>query len=270
MCKKVLIAALAVVVGGGFLMFGSRAVSHLRLCVRQAREAARAKVSPEREVARLRMELERDKDRDRDAIDKIFRLKVEVDDLQAEVKDRQEKLVKLDREMKTWETVLAGEGTTLRVTFNDETRDYPRAKVEEQLKRDARSYLNLKNVVDGRQSLLKIKQDTLTARRKALNDRQALREKNLAKLQQIENALLEERLARERGEIANDDGSLSPLNQDLKALQNRVDVMKATRTGTATDAGPIREATSQDKPDREVDAFLKARRSNPVGSEVSR
>jgi uncharacterized membrane protein YcaP (DUF421 family) len=257
-----MIAALAVVVGGGFLMFGSRAVSHLRLAIREARQAARAKVSPERELARLRMELERDKDKDRDAIDKIVRLGIEVKGIKDEVAAKRTALATLDRDMKTWETALDGEGTTLRVNFNDNTKEWTRAQVEEQLRADARRLINLKNALSGREALLKIKQETLTASKAALASRQTLREKNLAKLQQIENALLEERLARERGDIVGDDGSSSPLNQDIKALDNRVKTLTATRTYGVGDAGPIRGAEAQAKPDTEVDNLLKARRNS--------
>jgi len=263
MFKKVVIAALAVVVGGGFLMFGSRAVSHMRLCLREARQAARAKVSPERELARLRMELERDKDKDREAIDKIVRLGIEVKAIREEVSAKKTALANLDRDMKTWETALASDNTTLRVTFNESTKDWTRAQVEEQLRVDARRFINLKNVLSGREALLKIKQETLTASKAALAARQTLREKNLAKLQQIENALLEERLARERGEIVGDDGSASPLNQDIKSLDDRVKTMTATRTyNVGGEAGPIRGAEAQAKPDTEVDNLLKARRNN--------
>jgi len=263
MFKKVFVAALAVVVGGGFLMFGTRAISHVRLAIKEARTAARAKVSPEREVARLRMELERDKGKDRAAIDRIARLTVEVGNLQNEVNEKKSNLAKLDREMKTWETALSNDGTTLQVTFNDRTKDYSRVQVEEQLRRDARVFLNLKNSLEGQEALLKIKQETLSANKKALADRQTLREKNLAKLQQIENALLRERLKREQQGIVSEDGRESPVFQDIKALDNRVRTMAEESqilSNGGTDEGPIRGDAIKSKPDTEVDTFLKARR----------
>jgi hypothetical protein len=262
MCKKVLIAALAVVVGGGFLMFGSRAVSHLRLCVREAQQRAKASVSPEREIKRLRMELERDKTKDREAVDKIVRLGIEVEGLQNEVNTKKTELANLDKDMKTWETALSQDGTTLKVTFQEHTKDWTRAQVEEQLRVDARRFLNLKTAIAGKEALLKIKQETLTASKKALEARKTHREKNLAKLQQIENALLEERLARERGEIVGDDGGSSPLNEDIKALDVRVKAMRDARQYVGGgDTGPIRGDAAQQKTDTEVDNFLKARRN---------
>jgi archaellum component FlaC len=261
-----MIAALAVVVGGGFLMFGSRAISHLRLVCREARQAAKNSVPPEREVKRLRMEVERLKDDDLRYVDQIARLAMEVDDIKARVKGKEEKLAKLDREMKGWETALTSDATVVNVNFNGQPREFPRAQVAAQLRTDARTFLNLQNSLKGDKDLLKIKEETLTLSRQKRIEVRSAREQMLARLQQIENALLEEQRAQARGEVGGDSGRLAEASNDLKALEDRVKLMQRTRELRATsDAGPIRDAEAQTKPDNDVDNFLKARRTPAEG-----
>jgi len=274
MFKKVVIAALAVVVGGGFLMFGSRAISHLRLVCREARQAAKNSVPPEREVKRLRMEVERLKDDDLRYVDQIARLSLEVDDVKARVKAKEETLAKLDREMKGWETALASDATVVNVTFNGQERQYQRTQVAAQLKTDARRYLNGQAALKGDKDLLKIKEETLALARQKRTEVASARERMLAELQQIENALLEEQRAQARGEITGENGRLAEVSSDLKALKDRVRLMQEKNKIRGTsEAGPIRDAEAQAKPDNEVDNFLKARRNPapaPVANNVSR
>jgi chromosome segregation ATPase len=257
-----LIAALAVVVGGGFLMFGSRAISHLRLCYREARQAARNSVPPEREVKRLRMEVERLKDDDLRYVDQIARLRMEVNEVKERIGKKDSELAKLDREMKEWEKALANDGTVLTVTFNGNAREYPRSQVDAQLKTDARRFLNLQGALKGDKDLLKIKQETLTLAEQKRAEVRSAREQMLARLQQIENALLEEQRAQARGEALSDSGRFAQVSNDLKALEERVKLLKVKRELSASsDAGPIRSNEAQSKQDTEVESFLKARRA---------
>jgi predicted nuclease with TOPRIM domain len=273
MFKKVVIAALAVVVGGGFLMFGSRAVSHLRLCIREARQRAQNSVPPEREVKRLRMEVDRLKEDDLRYVDQIARLSMDVDEVKERVKTKEAALAKLDTEMKGWETALASEGTTLNVTFNGQPREYPRSEVATQLRTDARRFLNLQASLKGDKDLLKIKQETLTLARQKRTEVASAREQMLARLQQIENALLEEQRAQARGEVTADSGRFAQVSNDLKALEQRVKLMQARRklqaSGTS-DAGPIRANEAQAKPDTEVDNLLKVRRDGRTAPVATR
>ncbi len=261
MFKKVMIAALAVVVGGGFLIFGSRAISHVRLAVRQAREYAKKQVSPEQELKRLRMELNDSKKEDHRIVDSIVKLEMDVERVQKSVSAKKARLVRLDSEMKGWETALAGEGTDLRVSFNGSTRQFSRANVQDQLRTDARTFLNVKNSLKGEEELLKIKQETLTQTRQRLSERQAHREKKLAELQQLENSLLELRRAQASGEATGEDDRLSRFNQDFQSLQERIkSEQRKSVISSGTDKGPIRNAEEQSKTDTEVDALLKSRR----------
>jgi chromosome segregation ATPase len=219
-------------------------------------------VPPEREVKRLRMEVDRLKDDDRKYVDQIARLSLEVDAIKARVKGKEEKLAKLDREMKGWETALASDATVVNVNFNGTPREYPRSQVETQLRTDARTFLNLQAALKGDQGLLKIKQETLTLVGQKRAEVRSAREQMLAELQQLENAILEERTAQVRGEVGGDNGRLAEVSNDLKALKDRVQLMKKTRDLSRTgEAGPIRDAEAQTKPDSEVDTFLKARRA---------
>jgi hypothetical protein len=264
MFKKVMIAALAVVVGGGFLMFGSRAVSHVRLMCKQMRAYTVRQVPPEQELKRLRMELNDSKKEDNRIVDSIVKLEMEVERVQGSVTAKKERLAKLDREMKGWETALAGEGTDLRVSFNGTTRPYSRTSVEAQLRADARAFLNVKNTLKGEEELLKIKQETLTQTRQRLSERQAHREKKLAELQQLENSLLELRRAQATGAATGEDDRLSRFNQDFQSLQERIKAeQRKNAISAGTDQGPIRNAESLEKSkgDTEVENLLKSRRA---------
>src|SRR5690348_9062251 len=84
MCKKVLIAALAVVVGLAVVK-GTWIGSHLRFQATKVREWARKQVTPEHEIARLRMDLRNLEQDDDKHYDKVAKMTVDVDKLEADL-----------------------------------------------------------------------------------------------------------------------------------------------------------------------------------------
>src|SRR4051794_20008079 len=99
MCKKVLIAALAVVVGLAVVK-GTWIGSHLRLRFKEARDSVKASIPPEQEISRLRMELANLAREDDKHFDKVARMWASVEKMDREVNDVKARLTKEEARIK--------------------------------------------------------------------------------------------------------------------------------------------------------------------------
>src|SRR5262249_25289301 len=190
MCKKVLIAALAAVIGLA-VVSSTRVGSHLRLKWKRATEWASRQVKPEDEVARLRMELANLARQDHRHFDKAARMTVEVKRLREDVNQQKDNLVKLEKRIRTLRTELANKAEF--VIYNDQR--FSREDAQRQFDRDVDTFRVAEEAVKSKAQALKGKEKLLALERDKLSRLRAEREKMNADLQALETALAEERQA---------------------------------------------------------------------------
>jgi len=219
MCKKVLIAALAVVVGLAVVK-GTWLGSHLRLRWKEAREAARASVPPEQEIARLRMELGNLAREDDKHFDKVARMWASVEKMDREVNEiktrrsREEaRLKKLRGDLKDTEFVLY-QGS--KYTMDD-------------LRADALAFQQAEESYKSKEANLQARKKHLNLEKKKLSELRLTREKMATDLQRLETALAEERHAPAASESCIDDSGYLRLRKDMESLKEGLDVLKKAR-----------------------------------------
>jgi chromosome segregation ATPase len=270
MFKKVWIAALAVVVGLVVLgLTGTKAGGLLRMKWRGAQSWAAKQVTPETEIELINEKLESLKKEDRRFVDQIVRYEIKADNLKKQVETKRVAVANLDREVREMFVSLKTEGE--RVSFR--SSEFSRAEMQRQVRQDAEKLQRLEASLKADEAQVAELTETRNLYATRLAELRAERESMRTELQRIQNALLAERLAREKGKIESDDGGLSAVRHDMNELKTRVQVMTKTRElQSSTDDGPVRRAMAEKERQDSTDAFLRARYENPtapVGGAVS-
>jgi chromosome segregation ATPase len=257
MCKKVLIAALAVVVGLAVLgMTGTKVGGLIRLKWNQVREHAKEQVSPETEIQLIEQRLDQLKNDDRRFVDQIVRYDMKADDMRKQVAATRTRFDKLDGEVRDMFVSLKTEGE--KVSYRDLT--FTRREMQKQVHQDGEKLQVLEGQLKAEEGQLKELTETRNLYEKRLSELRTERESLKTEVQRIRNTLLQERLAQEKGKIENDDGGLGSVRQDLRAVKQRIEVMKKTREHTASsDDGPVRKALADKERQANVDSFLQKR-----------
>jgi len=236
MCKKLLIAALAVVIGVG-VVSGTRLGSHFRLWWTQSSTWAKNQVPPETEVERLRMELARLGQLDDRYYDQVARQQREVRKLRDKVTKDQASLAKLEGEIKAMRLASAEEREL--VSFNG--REYRRVEVQEQIREDAQRFFADEAAVKADEAHLKELEKTLSINQGKLKDLDLVRKNFSVKLRTLEKELAQERRLQTQNNMVLDDSQYSRLNKEIEELENRIEDMKTKRElrGQST-RGPVR------------------------------
>jgi chromosome segregation ATPase len=263
MCKKVGIAAVAVVLGLVVLgMTSTKVGSLLRLKWEKIHKHANNQVSPETEIERLRLVLKESEADDRRYEDQIARLALDVEKIETSVVKNEKALAELKSYITEMDAQLEQAGSTAKlVVFRNKERS--RTDLEAQVNIDSRKYLNDQKALTAQKDLLRIKRETLAQSQQRLRELRSSREQALARLQQLENALLEERRAQVQSQALADDGKMAQFGKDLESLEDRIKLMQKRRElrPTPVGQGPIREAEAKEKGDAEVQAFRQSLRA---------
>jgi len=252
MCKKLLIAAIAIAVGVG-VVSGTRLGSHLRLKWAKAQTWVEEQIPLETEIDRLRMELKQLGNDDARNYDQVARQ-------QYYLNKRREKLTKdtaaldnLAGRIRDMRAALTEEGEF--VAFNS-TR-YKRAEVEEQHRLDGAKYLADREAVKADEETFKILEQTLEQNKTKLKNLEVTRKKMETRL-----ALLEKELARQhalalQNKFNVDESGYSRINQDINKVEDRIGVMKTkTELVGESSKGPIQAAeTKKTVADKEKEAL---------------
>jgi chromosome segregation ATPase len=250
MCKKVLIAAIAVVVGLAVVK-GTWLGSHLRLRANKIRSWAQQQIPPEQEIARLRMELknlERDDDKH---YDKVARLAVQVDKMEREVKHLRGKIDKQEANLKKLHEDLAG---NVEFVLHEGSR-----YTKDDLRNDALAFKAAEENLKSKEANLQAKRKLLAIEKKKLSELRTNREQMATQLQQLETALAEERQAQAASESTIDDSAYRNLRRQMESVRDRIELLKKKRELR----GEFRVNDTKDEQARQRDAqadkFLDAR-----------
>jgi len=220
MLKKLLIAAVAVLVGLTVITSPTWVGSLVRTKLKDARTWVRHQVPPETEIQRLRDEVARlssvSKKHFSDLAEEtvaVDRLRQDVSTLEANLAQKKKNILVLREDLGSPEQF---------VSYGE--RRYSKDEVKRQLARDFEAYQVAEENLKAKRGLLEAKEAGLAAAReqmKAMQDTRQLLEDKLARL---EAEIKRVRVAQTRSQFSLDDSSLSRVKEDVAALEDRVKV----------------------------------------------
>lgn len=253
MCKKLLIAALAVVVGVG-VVSSTRLGSHIRLWWNKGSNWAKQQVPPETEIERLRMELSRLSSLDERYYDQVARQKRDVRKLREKLSKDKTSLTKLEREIKSMRTALLDETEKVVVDLGNGRTEYSRENVLAQIREDAQRFFTDAEAVKADDEHLRELEKTLAINEQKLKDLELTRKKMAVRLVQLEKELAQERRLQTQSEMTLDDSQYAKVNKEIEELEGRIESMKIKRDlrGQST-RGPIRAQEEAKEADRKLD-----------------
>jgi len=241
MCKKVLIAVLAVVVvltGVSMTRVGSRWISHVR---QRANRWAEKQITPEMEIAHLR--------------DKVKQLKSEEVRVDNEISDRNLDLQKRETALAPEKNTLTAADKRLRdlrpaiheakqsnhqvVTFNG--HEYTLAQAEEQVAKDWQTVKTTEPLVKSQEQYIEKLRGAITRQREKREELRRMRTDMLTQLQDLENQLVELR-QKQALEGAVDGTAHARVQHEINALKQK---MKSMEGSVVRDKGPIEAAEEQ-------------------------
>jgi len=254
MCKKLLIAAIAIAVGVG-VVSGTRLGSHVRMKWHRAQQWAQEQVPLESEIERLKMEvanLSREDDR---YYDRVAKQKMQVDKLRARVAKNQESLAVRETEIKALRDAL-NEGGEF-VVYNG--TKYSRQEAETDVKMEATRFLADERIVKADQDNLRILEETLTANKAKLDSLSLKRKEMEATLLVLERELAQQRL-KEQTSLAVDDSRYNRISQQIEEARERLELQrtKGELRGEST-KGPIRAQEEKKAKDKKLNQQIEER-----------
>jgi predicted nucleic acid-binding Zn-ribbon protein len=256
MCKKLAIAAVAVVVGLAFVLGGARTVGLLRVWKCKASTWAQNRVPPETEIERLKAEVARLKADDAHHYDKVARQQVEVKRRENEIARVKSNLEKLEANIRKMRDDVAS-GAEF-VVYNG--NKYSSTEVKEQLRIDFLTFQTAEENLKAREEQLKALKQTLTTNLKKVKALAQARQEMETELTRLQAALAKEREAQARSDSQLDDSNYAKVRADINAIRERIQVMQHVRElqGQST-RGPIRAVEEAREQDSKLDNALEAR-----------
>jgi len=224
MCKKLMIAALAVVIGLG-VVSSTKVGSHLRLKWKRATEWASRQVKPEDEVARLRMELGQLARQDDRHLDKVADLDRDVKGLRQDVAERKSNLAKIEKRVRALRGELASKAEF--VVYADQR--FSRDEAQRWFDSDVDTFRVAEAALKSKERALKAKEKLLRMEFDKLAKLKAERDRMAADLQALETQLAEEREAQAASESTIDDSGYRRVRKDMTSLRDRIEKMKTKR-----------------------------------------
>ena len=257
MCKKVLIAALAVVVGLAVVK-GTWIGSHLRLNVSKARAWAKQQVTPEQEIARLRMELRNLEQDDDKHYDKVAKMAVKVANLEREVARLEGNLKKQEKRISHLRDELTG---GIEFVMHDGSK-----YTKDDLRTDALAFRSAEESYKSKEANLNAQKKHLSLETKKLTELRTTREQMATDLQRLETALAEERHSQAASESTIDDAGYQKLKKDMDSVRDRIEVLKKKRELR----GEIRTSNKDEQTkqrDLSADKYLESRFGKKTAAE---
>jgi chromosome segregation ATPase len=258
MCKKVLIAAVAVVVALAVVK-GTWLGSHLRVWKKSFREAVAERVTPEHEIARLRLELDNLGKADDKYYDQVAREIVAVGKADKQVAKLKADLDERAGRIKAMKASL--DGNDQLVTFNGSR--YSKDEMQAQLRLSAESFRVDEQTLRSKEQQLAAMKQQLEMNKKTLASLQLKRQEMATELTKLETALQEERTAQAQQRNTIDDANYLRIRKDLDTLKDRIDVLKTKRElkGEAN-GGPVRATEQRRENESRIDAYINERFGN--------
>jgi len=246
MCKKVVIATLAVLVGLAVVK-GTKIGSYLRMAKKDAAAWVDQQVKYETEIKRLRLEVDRLEKEDAVCYDRVAEQRVDI-------RKKEQSLQKANSELETRRTRLTALRTAARDAGEDETQsisynghEYTKAQVAQQIDIDFTFYKQVKASVSSQENYLLSLRKALAQNEEKMSKLKQDRQAMVTELQDLENELVDLRQAQAVNATVFDDSAYGRVKSDIAALKTRlaVDKEKLKVRGTS-DRGPI-EQTEQEQ-----------------------
>jgi len=254
MCKKLLIAAIAIAVGVG-VVSGTRLGSHIRLKWTKAQQWAQEQVPLEAEIERLKMEvanLSREDDR---YYDQVARQKLQVKNLRARVTKNKESLALRETEIKTLRQALSEEGEF--VVYNG-TR-YSRKDAETDVRIEATRFLADEKIIQADEDNLRILEETLTTNKSKLDGLALKRKEMEATLLILERELAQQRL-KEQTAMAVDDSRYNKVSKEIEEARERLELARTKGELRGDSAkGPIRAQEEKKAREQKLEKAIEER-----------
>jgi chromosome segregation ATPase len=244
MCKKLLIAAVAILVGVAVVK-GTWLGSHLRLWRKQAQTWAQSQVKVETEIQRLRCEVERLEREDRVYFDKVARQRLDVRERETQLNKDKAELAVLQQRISQLRVALKGiEAATQPVVYNGAS--YKKEEAERQIDIDWARYEPLKTNIGSQERALKALREALAQNEKTLASFHQRRQEMLTSLQELETELGQIRMAQAARNTVFDDSKYGKVQRDIQALRQKLALEKEKlKLRGATDRGPIEQAEAE-------------------------
>ncbi len=257
MCKKVLIAAVAVVVAL-VVVKGTWLGSHFRMNACKVRDWAKAAVPAEDEIERLRMEVKNLQKDDEKHLDKVACMTVDLLKMEREVVKLKANLVLEEGRLRDLRKDM-GDSTFVVFGGSRYTRD--------DLRIDAQAFKAAEDNLKSREDTIAAKRRHLTLEKKKLNELLANRNQMTSDLQQLETLLAEERQAQASSESSIDDAGYRKIRKDMESVRDRIDVLKESRKlrGELRVPQADERKTQQTK---ETDSFIETRFGDAPKKEI--
>jgi septal ring factor EnvC (AmiA/AmiB activator) len=255
MFKKVLIAAVAVVLGL-WLVGGTWIGSHICLKANRVRNWVKDRVPPEQEIARLRMELDNLGKDDEKHFDQVARQKIDVSRQDRSVETLKKDLARRENDIRDMRAALAATGEN--VPFNG--KKYERTDLLEQVRLDARAFQADEETLKCREEKLKAMKRNLSINLKKLNDLKVVRQQMATELSKLETALAEERQVQAEANSTLDDAGYQRIRKDMDSVRDKIEFLKTKRElkGEASN-GPVRTTEKQRAEEVKIDKYVETR-----------
>jgi len=257
MCKKVVIATLAVLVGLAVVK-GTKIGSYLRMAKKDAAAWVDKQVKYETEIRRLRCDIDQLEQDDAVYYDRVAAQRVDLRQKEQLLKKDRSELARLGSRVQTLHVALKEADKTELVSYNG--KDYTKDDVQKQIDIDFPIYKGLKAQVASEENYLLALKKTLALNEEKMSQLKQNRQVMLTELQDLENALVELRQAQVASATVVDDSAYGRVKSDIAALKKRLEVDKEKlKVRGISDKGPIEQA--------EQDAARRAERQRELDRE---
>jgi len=220
MLKKLLIAAVAVLVGLTVVTSPTWVGSLLRTKWKDASAWCRQQVPVETEIQRLRDEVARLSTVSKTHFSALAEETVAVENLRKDIATLEANLTRQKKNVLALKEDLAS--NTEMIKYGDRT--YSRDQVKTQLARDFEGYRTAEENLKAKRSLLEAKEASLSAAREQMKAMQDARVTLEDKLARLEAEIKKVRVAQTKSKLQFDDSELSRVKADVAALEDRIKV----------------------------------------------
>ncbi len=271
MCKKACIAGLVVLLSAGVIgLTGSKAGSYIRLYWNKFWTKVESKVPLETKLERLEQllkEMERD---ERHFADHLAKDSLKVEKRQEEIEKDEKAQVALKERIDALNAALNQGTSGTKVSYLN--KEWDRDEVVDRLKIYAENYLDAQARLKNANLGLRRDREALRQGQTRLRAMRAEREKALAKVKELRNALMEERRTQVAGEGVDDSGARTEFRKGLEEAQDEISLMRKKReVYTNSGQDPFERAEKETKKKAEVEAFIRSLNQPPAaGAQTKR
>jgi chromosome segregation ATPase len=266
MCKKVVIATLAVLVGLAVVK-GTKIGSYLRMAKKDAVAWVDQQVKYETEIRRLRNDIDQLEKDDAVCYDRVAAQRVDIRTREGDLKNDRASLDKLRDRLQVLRTALRDAGQTEQVSYKG--NNYSKDQVERQIDIDYDGYKQLKSSVASKDNFLKSLQKALALNEEKMSQLKQNRQVMLTELQDLENELVELRQVQAASATVVDDSAYGRVKSDIVALKKRLAVDKEKlKVRGISDRGPIEQ--NEQEQTRRAERLKELDREFPVNPVVNK